>query len=111
MDLKKYPRYGGFFIFVLSAGLSTWFYQNAVDRAAARTSDAVGIPFGFAALVSIAVVGLAAMIFGKKMQEYSAGLKNRQKTIKDYLIIGSLLAPGFAAMFFLKHQLAQLGYN
>lgn len=111
MDIKKYPRTCGFVLFAIGASLSVWYDLKTIDRAANRSADVIAIPHAFAILVAFATLGLAMIIFGEKMQAYSKSLKDRKKTIKDFLIIGLFVAPGIGADFFLKYQLAQLGYN
>jgi hypothetical protein len=111
MDPKKYPRAGGFIIFAVAALLSAWFYQNTLDSAAKHVQDTIYVPHAFAVLVAFACLGIGMMILGEKMQAYSKGLRGRKLGIKDFLIIGTFVVPGFIAFFFLQHQLGQLGYN
>lgn len=111
MDPKKYPRIGGFILFAVGASISTWFYQHTIERAASHADETIGIPFAFAALVAFSCLGLAAMIFGERLQAYSRGLRDRRKNVKDFLIIGLFVVPGFIAFYLLSEQLAQLGYR
>jgi hypothetical protein len=111
VDLKKYPRIGGFILFAIGAPLSVWFYQSTIERAARHDDETIGIPFAFAALVALSCLGLAAMIVGERLQAYSVGLRDRKKNIKDFLIIGLFVLPGFIAFYVLSEQLAQLGYR
>jgi putative effector of murein hydrolase len=108
MDPKKYPRIGGFILFVFGASLSAWFYQSTIERAASKT---IRLPFAFAALVACSCLGLALMVFGEQLQAYSRGLRDRKKTIKDFVIIGLFVLPGFIAFYLLSEQLSQLGYR
>jgi hypothetical protein len=111
MDPKKYPRVGGFILFAIGASVSAWFYQSTIERAASHTDETIGLPFAFAALVALSCIGLAAMVLGERMQVYSRGLRDREKTIKDFVIIGLFVLPGFVAFYLLSERLAQLGYR
>jgi hypothetical protein len=111
MDPKKYPRIGGFILFAFGASVSAWFYQSTIDRAASHADKTIALPFGFAVLVASSCLGLAMMVLGERLQAYSRGLRDREKTIKDFVIIGLFLLPGFVAFYLLSEQLAQLGYR
>lgn len=111
MDLKKYPRVGGFVLFAAGASISAWFYRSTIERAASHSDETIGLPFAFAALVAFSCLGLALMIFGEKLQAFSRGLRDRDKNIKDFFVIGLFVLPGFIAFYLLSRQLTQLGYR
>ena len=111
MDLRKYPRVGGFILFVVGASLSTWFYQSTIEHAASQADEAISLPYAFAALVAFSCVGLTLMVFGEKMQAYSRSLRDRKKNMKDFFIIGLFVLPGFIAFYLLSRKLSQLDYH
>jgi hypothetical protein len=111
MDPKRYPRIGGFILFAFGASISAWFYQSTIERAASHADRTIALPFAFAALVAFSCLGLALMVFGEQLQAYCRSLRDRKKTLKDFVIIGLFVLPGFIAFYVLSDQLAQLGYR
>jgi hypothetical protein len=109
--LQDKPRIAGVIAFLIGTGASAWYYDHTMTQANAHTSQTIYLPHGFAALVSFAVLGIALMVFGQKMADYSKGLRGRKKTLKDWLFIACFTLPGIAAFFFLENQLKQLGYE
>ena len=111
MNPKDYPRTGGLLMFATGASVSAWFYQSTIERAATQESMIIGLPWAFAALVSLGCMGLGLMIFGNQMQTWSAGLKSRKKGVMDFLIIGLFVLPGLIAFYLLQRKLEEFGYK
>ncbi len=110
VDPRKYPRVGGAVMAVCSFSIASWFWDGTIEGAAAGKS-ALALPAGFAMLISLGCLGVAAMVFGEKIQRFSQELKLRRKTKKDYFLIALFLLPGLIAYFFLRQRLVEIGYQ
>jgi hypothetical protein len=104
----KNPRLGGLFLMLLSAAATYWQYTSIMAHVAAN--EKISLSYLIVLSVAMLMGGLMMLIFGPTAQVYSEGLKGRQKTPKDYAIIGVMVLPGFAAYFWIQHILEGLGY-
>lgn len=109
--LKDKPRIAGIIAFLLGSGASVWFYNYTMEEAMKHEKETIYMPHGFAFFVAFALLGLAMIIFGKKVTDYSKGLRGRKKTLKDWVLIACFVVPGVAAFLFLEYQLKQIGYE
>lgn len=109
--MKNHPRLAGLVFAVVSFAASSalWLYTLAQAR---EGQERLYLPTkGLIVFVSFGFMGLVLTIGGENVRTYSRGLRDRRKTWRDWMMIGSLTIPGFIAYAVLRHQLQQLGYT